>query len=176
VPVPRTRTFGCSTKWSDKRASAREALEKWDQEPVTLDTIDAAGVRTLVANATKNYRLINVWATSCVPCITELPELVTINRMYRGRNFELITISMDSVESRDNALELLRQKHVAAKNYLLSSEDRDALAEALDKDWNGPVPYTILVAPGGDIVYRKHGPLDPLEVKRAIVGRLGRTY
>jgi hypothetical protein len=71
---------------------------------------------------------------------------------------------------------LLRQKHVAASNYLFASEDRDALAEALDKDWNGPVPYTVLIAPGGDIVYRQHGPLDPLEVKRAIVERLGRTY
>jgi peroxiredoxin len=97
VPVPRTRTFGCSTKWSDKRTSAREAVEKWDQEEVALEKIDAAGVRTLAENASKKYRLINVWATSCVPCVTELPELVTINRMYRGRNFELITISLDKV-------------------------------------------------------------------------------
>jgi peroxiredoxin len=176
VPVPQTRTFGCSTKWSDKRASAREAVEKWNQEEVTLEKIDAAGVRTLAENASKKYRLINVWATSCVPCVTELPELVTINRMYRGRNFELITISMDSVASLNDSRELLRQKHVAAGNYLFASEDRDALAEALDKEWKGPLPYTVLVAPGGDIVYRKHGPIDPLEVKRAVVQRLGRTY
>ena len=96
--------------------------------------------------------------------------------MYRGRNFELITISLDSVQSMGDSLELLRQKHVAARNYIFESEDRDALAEALDKEWNGPVPYTVLVAPGGKIVYRKHGPIDPLEVKRAIVERLGRTY
>jgi hypothetical protein len=108
--------------------------------------------------------------------VTELPELVTINRMYRGRDFELITISLDRVESLNDSLELLRQKHVAAANYLFASEDRDALAEALDKDWNGPVPYTVLVAPGGNIVYRKQGPLDLLEVKRAIVQQLGRTY
>ena len=31
-------------------------------------------------------------ATYCGPCVTELPELVTMNRMYRKRNFELITI------------------------------------------------------------------------------------
>ncbi len=176
VPVPRTRTFGCSTKWSDKRASAREAAEKWDQEEVTLETIDAAGVRALAANATSKYRLINVWATSCVPCIHELPELVTINRMYRGRNFELITISMDRRESLNDTRELLRQKRVAARNFLFDSEDRDALATALDEAWHGPVPYTLLVAPGGEVVYRHHGPIDPLEVKRAIVDRLGRTY
>jgi thiol-disulfide isomerase/thioredoxin len=176
VTVPRTRTFGCSTKWSDKRTSAREATEKWDQEEVTLEKIGAAGVRTLAENPSKKYRLINVWATSCVPCVTELPELVTINRMYRGRNFELITISLDSVQSMSDSLELLRQKHVAARNFIFESEDRDALAEALDKEWKGPVPYTVLVAPDGKIVYRTHGPIDPLEVKRAVVERLGRTY
>ena len=108
--------------------------------------------------------------------MTELPELVTINRMYRGREFELITISLDDSAVMNKSLELLKQKHVAARNYIFDSADRDALAEALDKNWNGPLPYTVLIAPGGEIVYRKHGPLEPLELKRAIVERLGRTY
>lgn len=176
VPVPRTRTFGCSTKWADKRADVQKALEQWDQEEVTLEKIGAAGVRALVKNTSKNYRLVNVWATSCVPCVTELPELVTIHRMYRGRNFELITISLNPVETLNDSLELLRQKRVATKNYIFESADRDALAEALDKEWNGPLPFTVLIAPGGEIVYRKQGAFEPLEVKRAIVDKLGRTY
>jgi len=176
VPVARTRTFGCSTKWSDKRGSAAESVAKWDQEEVKLEKIDAASVRVLAANDSKNYRLVNVWATSCVPCINELPELVTMNRMYRGRNFELITISLDPVNALPKSLELLREKHVAVRNLIYDGEDRDALADALDKEWNGPLPYTLLIAPGGKVVYRKHGALDPLEVKRAIVEQLGRTY
>jgi Thiol-disulfide isomerase and thioredoxins len=45
----------------------------------------------LAANDTKKLRVINVWATSCGPCVAELPEFVTMNRMYRRRDFELIT-------------------------------------------------------------------------------------
>jgi peroxiredoxin len=181
VPVEHTRTFGCSTKWSDKQASAREALEQWDREDVTLDKIDSAGVRTLAQNASKKYRLVNVWATWCIPCVTELSELVTINRMYRGREFELVTICLDDSAVMNKSLEMLKQKHVAARNYVFDSADRDALAEALDKTWNGPVPYTVLIAPrgedsSGEVVYRKSGPIEPLELKRAIVKRLGRTY
>ena len=56
------------------------------------------------------------------------------------------------------------------------TKDRDAFAESLDKDWPGPVPYTLLIAPGGKVVYRKTGAIEPLELKRAIVGVLGRTY
>ena len=96
VPVATTRVFGCSTKWSDKRPSAVESLAKWDAEEVAVQTIDEAGVRKLAQNDTKNLRLINVWATWCIPCVEEMPKLVTINRMYRKRKFEMITISLDA--------------------------------------------------------------------------------
>lgn len=176
VPVATTRVFGCTTKWSDKRPSAVESLAKWDAEEVSVQTIDAAGVRKLVQNDSPNLRLINVWATWCIPCVEELPELVTINRMYRKRKFETITISLDDPKERDAVLKRLQEKHVSATNTIFNSDDRDTLAAALDKQWPGPVPYTILVAPGGKILYRKHDTLDPLELKKAIVGHLGRTY
>ena len=67
VPVEKTRVFGCSTKWSEKRGSAAEALKRWNAEPVSLETIDEDGVRKLAKNDTKKLRLINVWATWCGP-------------------------------------------------------------------------------------------------------------
>jgi len=176
VPVATTRVFGCSTKWSDKRPSAVESLAKWDAEEVAVQTIDEAGVRKLAQNDTKNLRLINVWATWCIPCVEEMPKLVTINRMYRKRKFEMITISLDAPQERDVVLKRLQEKHVSSTNYIFATGDRDKLAEALDQQWPGPVPYTILVAPGGKILYRKHDTFEPLELKKAIVSHLGRTY
>ena len=38
------------------------------------------------------------------------------------------------------------------------------------------IPYTVLVKPGGEIIYRRIGLMDPLELKRAIVEYLGRYY
>ena len=176
VSVEKTRVFGCSTKWIDKSDSARKAIEKWDQEPITLAAIDVKGVQSLVKSDSGKLRLINVWATWCGPCVAELPELVNVNRMYRGRPFEFVTLSIDEPEKKPQALELLKQKHVAATNYLFSSDDKDALANALDKQWEGPVPYTVLVAPDGKIIYRHNGAVDLMELKQAIVGCLGRTY
>src|SRR5207244_293468 len=108
VPIEKTRTFGCSTKWSEKRADAQASLEKWDQEPVELRTLDEAALAKLVKNDTEKndmgkLLLINVWASWCGPCITELPEFVTMNRMYRRRNFQLVTISLDDPEENDAA-------------------------------------------------------------------------
>jgi len=176
VPVATTRAFGCSTKWADKQADAAKSLSKWDAEPVSLKTIDDAGVASLSRNDTPDLLLVNLWATWCGPCVAEMPDLVTMHRMYRGRKFKLVTISMDEPDKADDALKVLREKHVSATNYLLKTADRDKFAEALDKQWPGPLPYTILIAPGGKVLYRKVGAADPLEVKRAVVGFLGRTY
>jgi peroxiredoxin len=176
VPVATTRVFGCSTKWADKQADARRSLARWDAEPVTLNPIDNDAVAKLAKNDTKTLLVVNLWATWCGPCVAELPEFVTMNRMYRHRNFQLITISLDDIDKKDEALEVLRKNHVSATNYILSSSDRDQFAEALDQEWPGPIPYTLVIAPGGKILYRKTNQVDPLELKRAIVGYLGRTY
>ena len=176
VPVAKTRVFGCSTKWSDKRRSAAESLKRWDAESATLEKIDAEGVKKLAANHSKNLRLVNVWATWCGPCVDELSELVTVNRMYRRRRFEVITINLDDAKERDRVLKVLEGRHVSSANYLFDSADRDKLAEALDKQWKGPLPYTVLIAPGGKVIYRRHGAIDPAALKKAIVDHLGRTY
>lgn len=176
VPVEKTRVFGCSTKWAEKQADARKSLARWDAEPVTLEPIDVAGVAKLVKDSGPKLTVINVWAIRCGPCVAELPEFVTMNRMYRGRPFRLVTINLDDPEKQAEATRVLKENHVAAANYILKTGDHDAFAEALDKEWPGPVPYTLVVAPGGKVVYHKVGAIDPLEVKRAIVSHLGRTY
>lgn len=176
VPVPTTRVFGCSTKWKDKQDEVHQAMERWKAEPVSLEPIDLKGAAELAKNETDKLTVVNLWATWCGPCVAELPEFVTLNRMYRGRPFRMVTISLDAPEKKDQALKVLKENYVSSTNYILDSSDRDAFAEALDAKWPGPIPYTLIIAPGGEVVYRRVGQIDPLEVKRAIVERLGRTY
>ena len=38
------------------------------------------------------------------------------------------------------------------------------------------MPYTVLIGPGGKVLYRKQDAIDPLKLKKAIVEHLGRTY
>jgi peroxiredoxin len=176
VRVEKTKVFGCSTKWASKREDAKKWQAKADAEPVELKSIDAAGVKELAKNDGKNLRLVNVWATWCPPCLNEMPELVTMNRMYRKRGFEMVTISMDAPEKKALALEKLTGLHASSANYIFAEDDKDKLVDSLDKEWQGPVPHTLLIAPGGKVIYRHTGEIDPLELRQAIVGYMGRTY
>jgi thiol-disulfide isomerase/thioredoxin len=176
VSVKQTKTFGCSIKWADKRKSVEQGFQQWAKEPVEVNLIDANGVRALMKNTSGKLRLVNVWATWCGPCVIEIPELVNINRMYRGRAFEMITISGDTPGKKDAVLKFLKDKQVSCNNFLFSSEDKTELVEAVDKDWQGGIPYTVIVKPNGEIIYRHSGLIDPLEVKKVIIGYLGRYY
>ncbi|MBT1702912.1 redoxin family protein [Chryseosolibacter indicus] len=175
VTVEKTKTFGCSIKWPSKRDFANAATDEFAKEKVNIDELTLDQLKAILANKTVNYRLINVWATWCGPCVAEFPEFVNMNRMYRNREFELITISLDDLQRKQNALNFLTKKQASSKNYILNG-DRYAFIESLDKKWEGSLPYTMFIAPDGKILYSKQGVIEPLEIKKLIAESLGRIY
>ena len=177
VPVEKTKVFGCSIKWAEKKGWLAEGLKKWAEEEVTVSPIDAVGLAAVAKNDSPKLRLINAWATWCGPCVVEFPELVTINRMYRGRAFEIVTVSADPAPLRADVLKFLKDKQASTRNYFAAdADDHDAMINAVDAEWQGELPHTLLVAPGGRVVYRTRGAFDPLALRKAIVGYLGRYY
>jgi thiol-disulfide isomerase/thioredoxin len=178
VTQPVNKAFGCSIKWAWKTDWTEKVNADWNNKPVTLEKISKSGIAELLANKTEKLRLINVWATWCGPCIIEYPELVNLQRMYGNRKFEFISISADKPEQSDQALEFLKSRHSALQNYIFDSDDKYALIEAIDPSWNGALPYSLLVEPGGKIVYVMQGTVDLLELKKTIVDHplIGRYY
>jgi thiol-disulfide isomerase/thioredoxin len=175
VPVEKTKTFGCSIKWPDKRDFANKATEEWAKEKVTIDELNIEQLKTLLKNEGTDYKLINVWATWCGPCVAEFPEFVNMNRMYRNREFELVTITLDDINRKPNALNFLTKKQASTKNYIFNG-DKYAFIEGLDKNWEGSLPYTLFIAPGGKIIYGKQGVIDALALKKIIAEHIGRVY
>jgi len=178
VPVAVTKVFGCSVKWSEKSDWVEKAALDWAKEPVSVEMIDVAGIKELLKNTSDKVRLINVWATWCGPCVAEFPEFITMNRMYRDRDFEFISISADSPAQKEKVLKFLQKKQASNKNYLFSLDDKYKLIEAIDPQWQGALPYTLLVEPGGKVVYGKQGIIDPVALKKTIFNShlLGRIY
>ncbi|MBT3483324.1 MAG: redoxin domain-containing protein [Opitutales bacterium] len=191
VPVETTRPHGCSTKWKERSQHVVEEETQWQSIEATIEEIDAAGVAALAKNGTEKVRLINVWATWCVPCVEEFPDLTAIARKFSRREFELITISLDQPTQIGKAKAFLGKhraimsdklrKSVQAEgrtsnNYLYTGSNIDELADALDPEWPGPVPYSVLINQSGKILYRKLGKIDPEVVRNEILDTLTRHY
>jgi peroxiredoxin len=168
-PVAQTKVVGCSTKWKGKEAQVQAYMEKLALEPVKLTHADADALRALRKNESGKFRLVNFWATWCAPCVAEFDEFVTVNRMYRHRDFELVTVSLNRPDEEKAVLEFLTKKQASNRNLLFASPDREKLINAFDPDWQGEVPYTVLINPEGKIIHSEKGSVDFLALKRAIV-------
>ena len=172
VAVEKTKAFGCSIKWAGKAESVKQYMAKLAAEPVSVEMADAAALAALRKNDSDKLRLVNFWATWCGPCITEFPELVTINRMYRQRAFEMVTVAAQFPDEKKEVLGFLTKQQASSRNLMFADTDKYKLMEAFDKDWNAALPYTVLIGPGGQYLYKVQGSLDPLELKRTIVKAL----
>jgi len=172
VAVEKTKAFGCSIKWAGKAESVKQYMAKLAAEPVSVEMADAAALAALRKNDSDKLRLVNFWATWCGPCITEFPELVTINRMYRQRAFEMVTVAAQFPDEKKEVLDFLTKQQASSRNLMFADTDKYKLMEAFDKDWNAALPYTVLIGPGGQYLYKVQGSLDPLELKRTIVKAL----
>lgn len=173
APVETTRAFGCSIKWKDKAAETEAYLAKVSAEPVTVELADAAALAALRRNDSGKLRLVNFWATWCEPCVAEFPQLVAINRMYRHRAFEMVTVAANYPDEKDKVLAFLTKQQSSGRNLLFGDNDKYKLMEAFDKSWNASLPYTVLISPKGEYLYRVEGIMDALAVKREIVKALG---
>ena len=172
VAVPQTKSFGCSIKWAGKEESVRRYMTGLANEAVAVETVDAGGLKQLRTEPSGKVRLINFWATWCGPCVTEFPDLVTMNRMYRHRAFELITVAANYPDENKEVLAFLQKRQASSRNLLFGETDKYKLMDAFDPQWDGGLPYTVLLGPQAEVIYRCQGAFDALELKRAIVKAL----
>ncbi len=173
VAVKENKAFGCSVKWSSKGEEMKKYWAKIDTEPITIQPVDAEGMRKLRMNNASNdkskLRLINFWATWCGPCVSEFPDIMDIHRMYRQRDFEVISVAAHFPDEKDEALAFLKKQKATNSNVFFGDTDKYKMMEAFDPDWNGALPYTMLIDPTGEVLYKVQGPIDALKVKRIIV-------
>ncbi len=179
IPNPITKTFGCSTKWGWKLKLKEKTNKEWNEKEVNVSPISEPEIPSLLKNKDSGkLRLINLWATWCGPCIIEYPEFIALQRMYGARDFEFISISADNPKHESKVLKFLKEKHSAVPNYLFSNPDKYALIEAIDPEWNGALPYTLLIEPDGKVVWKHQGEVDFYQLKKVIVDHelIGRYF
>ena len=174
-----TKTFGCSTKWGWKTELKAKVDKEWSAKEVSLDELNKEELVSLIANKdSEKLRLINFWASWCGPCRLEYPEFVVIQRMFGERDFEFVSVSLDKPKAEEKALEILTKAESSLQNYISTVIDKYELIELVDENWNGALPYTMLIEPGGNVVWAHQSEVDFLELKRVIVDHemIGRVY
>jgi thiol-disulfide isomerase/thioredoxin len=94
--------------------------------------------------------LVNVWATWCLPCREELPELLRLRREYASRGLRLILVSGDFPSERSQVERFLEELGIDFATYLKDGSDMEFI-NTLHASWSGALPATFLFDAGGTL-------------------------
>lgn len=107
-------------------------------------------------------RVMNVWATWCVPCVAEIGDFRAIAEAF-GPRVSIVGVSLDDMipgnraEMQRKVSAFLDQKKISYTNVYYSGKG-DALADMLRFD--GEIPITIIYDRNGRELWRQQGPID----------------
>ena len=116
-----------------------------------FDLVDTAGKPQRLADLKGRWVVVNFWATWCVPCIQEIPEIAAFQRDHR----EVAVIGV-AVDAQDAAKVRAFAKKVGHDYPLVLSDD------AVEKQLGEPkaLPTTRIYDPNGKLVYDKPSRVD----------------
>lgn len=113
--------------------------------------------------------VVNFWATTCAPCVKELPHFVEVNHENKSNpNFKMLLISLDRLKDMPKVLKFIKNKNITVEVILLDDVKRmNTWIPRFDKDWQGEMPVTILYQNGKKIHFQ-NGEMSKLELQNIL--------
>ena len=150
-------------------AQKRKGRTAAPRKPIVVNAIDLEGLKGLITQQREHPLLINFWATYCDPCREEFPDLVKIDRDYRPRSLEFVTVSLDDVSDiKTGVPKFLGEMKATMPAYLLDVPDPEPAIDLVDPRWQGSLPATFLYNEKGEIVYSHIGRVKTEELRAEI--------
>ena len=110
-----------------------------------VSTIDLAGLRSMISERHGRPLLLNVWATWCIPCREEFPDLVRLRSAYPDSAVDMVAISVDYPDEVDSKIRpFLSHLRVPFPVCVSGVKKQEDFMNALDSLWNGGVPATFI--------------------------------
>jgi thiol-disulfide isomerase/thioredoxin len=112
--------------------------------------VDGKELAAAIAREKGKVVLVNFWATWCVPCREEFPDLVKLEKAYRDRGVRVIGVSTDLAKDLPKIEKFLAAARPDFPNYRKKSggDDQDFI-ESVDPKWGGELPFTVLYGRDG---------------------------
>jgi len=126
------------------------ALGRADEPAVEIKSVKLDGLTDAIAKHKGKVVVVDFWATYCVPCKAEFPNLVKMHQELGRDGVVAISVTIDEPDEKAAALKFLREKKAAFENFLL-----DEPAEVYQKKFDiGPVPAVLVYGRDGKLVKR----------------------
>jgi thiol-disulfide isomerase/thioredoxin len=124
-----------------------------EKQAVDLYTLEQFQRRVLQENDT--LYVVNFWATSCMPCVKELPHFKELSEAYADRPIKFILMSLDAKDKLEQTSAFIRKKKINIETHLFSAGDPNVWINALEPSWEGSIPATFLYQNGTKLSFKE---------------------
>jgi thiol-disulfide isomerase/thioredoxin len=128
-------------------------------QAAAFDLSDTQGKRHRLADYKGRWVVVNFWATWCVPCIQEIPEIAAF-----GREHPRVVVIGVAVDAQDNVAKVKQFAVKTGHDYPLVLSD-----EKVEKQLGEPkaLPTTRIYDPTGKVVYDRVGRVSKKSLEEA---------
>lgn len=153
----------------DSGAAGTTAIAALDTNAIVIRPAALEQVQALVRTpdslgAGARLVLMNTWATWCVPCREEFPDLMRIHREYRDRGVRLLLVSADFADELPAARRFLAAQGVDFPTFIKNDDDMRFI-NGIEAAWTGALPATVLYDAAGRKLWFHEGKVTYAELK-----------
>ena len=113
---------------------------------LALTPVTSKQIHDEVRRPGANAVLVNVYATWCLPCRQEFPDLMRVYRELEDRGLRLVLLSADFEDDRETEVrKFLKAQGVDFASFLKQKQEKDeAFIDGIDPEWSGVMPVSVL--------------------------------
>lgn len=155
-----------TTEVADSVTEVKEVKEEKVIPNRKYKIYDYDGLEPLINKVDDKVHVVNFWATWCAPCVKELPYFEGINAKYKEDGVEVLLVSLDFPKDYDSKLTPFIEKHqLQSKLVAFDDTDQNRWVPAINKDWSGALPATIIYKGDKRHFYEKSFTKEELETE-----------
>lgn len=151
------------TVLAEPPAATEQAPKLIGSEAEELVMKDVFGAEQKLSSFKGRIVVLNFWATYCVPCRKEMPDLAAIQNQYAALGVQVIGASSDGPEDQKKVLEFIKETKINFPVWL------GATTQDMARYGLGPgLPGTVIIGRDGKIVWLSRTVVEQSELKKQI--------
>jgi peroxiredoxin len=130
---------------------------------IELSLKDPFGTEQRLSALKGRIVVLNFWATYCIPCRIEMPDLAAIQNEYAALGVQVVGASTDDVADRDKVLQFVKETKVNFPIWIGATS-----ADMIRFGLGGALPGTVVVNRDGRIAKVISGVVNQADLKKTI--------
>lgn len=140
----------------------REAAKLHGQQ-IDLILKDLSGIEQSLTTLKGRVVILNFWATYCIPCRKEMPDLAAIQNEFGALGVQVIGVSTDEPESRNKVVQFVKQTKINFPIWVGGSTDH-----MMRFGLGGALPGTVVIGRDGRVKKVISGVIDQVVLRKLI--------